>query len=95
MLKKHLKRKIIARRERFNNIEYNPSYHRFELDPECSKAFGFPDNGAMLDPDMSLINSDSTSNIQGLKLLSNHLTFLGDRQNKFITEKAETLKDVG
>ena len=93
MLKKHLKRKIIARRERFNNIEYNPSYHRFELDPECSKAFGFPDNGAMLDPDMSLINSDSTSNITASKASLKSSNFL--RQNKFITEKAETLKDVG
>ena len=93
MLKKHLKRKIIARRERFNNIEYNPSYHRFELDPECSKAFGFPDNGAMLDPDMSLINSDSTSNITASKASLKSSTF--QRQSKFVTEKAETLKDVG
>ena len=43
-VREYLELKLTRARMRIGNIAQNPSYEPLELGPECSKAFGFPDN---------------------------------------------------
>ena len=43
-VRKSLEKKLLAKRARLRATEVNPNYADFELEPELSKAFGFPDN---------------------------------------------------
>lgn len=54
-----LEKKLSKRRLRLQRIKQNPNYQDLELGPECSKAFGFPDNSLMVDPDSAILNLPS------------------------------------
>ena len=45
----------MLRRLRLSKIESNNTYTDFELEAENSKAFGFPDNTEIQDPDSSIL----------------------------------------
>ena len=66
-----LEKKNLARRIRLNAIEPNPNYDEFLMDPESSKAFGFPDNTAIRDPDTSLLNNSTGPHISQKAIISN------------------------
>ena len=50
-VREYLEKKIPTARMRLKRIEQNPNYEDLELGPECSKAYGFPDNSMIVDPD--------------------------------------------
>ena len=39
-----LEKKLLAKRLRLKATEVNPNYTDFDLEPDSSKGFGFPDN---------------------------------------------------
>jgi len=55
-VREYLEKKLSLTRLRQQRIERNPNYDDLELGPECSKAFGFPDNSMMVDPDSAILN---------------------------------------
>ena len=55
-VREYLENKLITARIRQKRIEANPNYDDLELGPECSKAFGFPDNSMIVDPDSAILN---------------------------------------
>ena len=50
-----LEKKLLAKRLRMRSAEINPNYQDFELEPDHSKAFGFPDNSMVIDPEASIL----------------------------------------
>ena len=58
-----LERKLMKRRLRLQRLVQNPEYEEFILEPENSKAFGFPDNSKVSDPDASILNASSSQNL--------------------------------
>ena len=55
-VREYLEKKLITSKIRQKRIEANPNYEDLELGPECSKAFGFPDNSMIVDPDAAILN---------------------------------------
>ena len=55
-VREYLEKKISTARLRLKRIEPNPNYQDLELGPECSKAYGFPDNSMIVDPDSAILN---------------------------------------
>lgn len=56
VVRQYLESKMSRARFRLKRIEQNPNYEDLELGPECSKAFGFPDNSMVVDPDSAILN---------------------------------------
>ena len=55
----YLEKKLGSERFRLKRIIPNQNYDELELGPECSKAFGFPDNSMIVDPDSAILNLNS------------------------------------
>ena len=55
-----LEKKLLAKRLRMRAAEINPNYQDFELEPDHSKAFGFPDNSMVIDPEASILGEEPT-----------------------------------
>ena len=55
-VREYLENKLSQSRLRLRRIDPNPNYEDLELGPECSKAFGFPDNSMIVDPDAAVLN---------------------------------------
>ena len=58
-VREYLEKKLSTARLRQNNIAPNHNYENFELCPDNSKAFGFPDNSMIVDPDAAILNLHS------------------------------------
>ena len=80
----HLQNKLLAKRMRLKSTEINPNYQNFEIEPESSKAFGFPDNTLIQDPDASILGNPITD-------VNNNMLGLGGAQKK----DESTNKDAG
>ena len=55
-VREYLEKKLSTARIRQSNIMPNANYEHLELCPENSKAFGFPDNSMVVDPDAAILN---------------------------------------
>ena len=61
-VREYLEKKLSTARIRLNNIAANANYEHMELCPDNSKAFGFPDNSMIVDPDAAILNLDVRKN---------------------------------
>ena len=60
----YLEKKLGSERFRLKRIIPNQNYDELELGPECSKAFGFPDNSMIVDPDSAILNLNTVGGKQ-------------------------------
>lgn len=66
--REHLEKKLSTARFRKKRIIPNPNYDDLELGQECSKAFGFPDNSMLHDPDSSILGVQHLGSLTGSAL---------------------------
>ena len=55
-VREYLEKKLSTARLRQLHIAENANYEHMELCPANSKAFGFPDNSMIVDPDAAILN---------------------------------------